>query len=179
MVQLTELGNRSLLKVLLFFLRNPTTQVSYTSLRKRVGIAKATLSLHLSFLEKESLIAGEKLGLNKLYQANRENIIFKQLKILDNLLLLSSIKELHQKYPIEIYLYGSSARGEDTEGSDMDVIILGNITKEHIFHEINKIAKKIGREIKCNTYKPWEWSQMARKDPPFYERVEKDKIKLT
>mgnify|MGYP001587791579 FL=1 len=52
MVQLVELGNRALLEVLVFFARNPSTKISYTDLRKKTKIAKATLTKHLNFLLK-------------------------------------------------------------------------------------------------------------------------------
>ncbi len=178
MVQLLELGNRTALKILSFFLRNPTKKVSYTNLRKTLKIAKASLTKHLKLLLKAEFIKVEIVGLNKIYELNRENVVVKQLKILDNLLILSDIKTLCDKHEIEIYLYGSTARGEDRESSDIDLLIIGKISKEQIFSDIVSISKKIEREIKFNILSPLEWSKMSRRDIAFYERVEKDKIRL-
>lgn len=178
MVQIIDLGNKALLEVLVFFARNPTTKISYTDLRKKTKIAKATLTKHLNFLLKEDFIRVEKIGLSKLYQLNKENCSVKQIKILNNLLSLKGIKQLEKKYNIEIFLYGSAARGEDTENSDIDLLVIGKTRKEQIFPDINKISKDVGREIKIVIFSPLEWSQLARKDAPFYERVEKDKIRM-
>lgn len=178
MVQLIELGNKTLLKTLSFFLRNPTTKVSYSAMRKTVKLAKASLTKYLKFLLKEDFIRVDIIGLNKIYGLNKENLIVKELKILDNLLLLSDIKHVCLKHEIEIYLYGSTARGEDTESSDIDLLVIGTVSKEQIFPDIAKISNKIGREVKFNIFSSLEWSQMARKDAAFYERVEKDKIRL-
>jgi len=178
MVQLIDLGNKAMLKVLVFFARNPNVKISHADLRKKAKTAKATLTKHLNFLLKEDFIKVEKIGLSKLYQLNKENCIVKQFKVLDNLLSLKGIKELEKKYNIEIFLYGSTARGEDTENSDIDLLILGNINKEQILPEIKNILKSVGREIKIVIFNPLEWSQVARNDAPFYERVEKDKIRL-
>lgn len=178
MVQLNELGNRSLIKVLIFFLRNPTSKNSYSNIRKKIKIAKATLAKYLSFLLKNDLIKVEKVGLSKLYELNRENQIVKQFKILDNILTLNEIKVLGEKYNVKIYLYGSAARGEDTEISDIDLLIIGRIDKEKIISSISNISKQTKREIKYIIFTPLEWSQLSRKDTAFYERVEKDKIRL-
>lgn len=178
MVQLIEFGNKTLLKILSFFLRNPTKKVPYTIIRKTLKIAKASLTKYLKFLLKEEFIKVEVIGLNKIYELNKESVIVKQLKILDNLLLLSEIKRLCNKHEIEIYLYGSAARGEDTESSDIDLLVIGKISKEQIFSDIAGISKKIERDIKFSVFSPLEWSKMARKDAAFYERVEKDKIRL-
>ena len=178
MVQLIELGNRSLLEVLRFFIRNPSSKISYTALRRKIKAAKATLTKHLGFLLKGDFIRIEKIGLNKIYELNKENPIVKQLKILDTLLTLNEIKLLGKKHDIGIYLYGSASRGEDEEQSDIDLLIIGKIKKEQILPEINGISKKIGRNIKIVILAQVDWSQMSRKDAAFYERVEKDKIRL-
>lgn len=178
MVQLIELGNRKLIIILSFFLRNPTSKNSFTDLHKKVKIAKGTLAKHLDFLLKENFIKVERVGLNKLYALNRENTIVKQLKILNNLLALNQIKAIGEKYQIEVYLYGSSSRGEDIEMSDIDLLIIGRINKEKIVSYINDISKQINREIKIVIFTPLEWSNISKKDPAFYERVEKDKIRL-
>lgn len=38
--------------------------------------------------------------------------------------------------------------------------------------------KKINKGIRVKIFSKQEWSLMAKKDPAFYERVEKDKVKL-
>ncbi len=178
MVQLLEFGNTTLLKILSFFLRNPTKKISYTNLRKTLKIAKASLTKYLKLLLREELIKVEMIGLNKIYELDKGNLIVKQLKILDNLLILSDIKPVCDKHEIEIYLYGSAARGEDTEGSDIDLLMIGKISKEQVSSDVANISKKIGREIKFSIFSPLEWSKMSRRDIAFYERIEKDRIRL-
>ena len=88
------------------------------------------------------------------------------------------MKQSEKKYNIQIFLYGSAARGEDIENSDIDLLVIGKINKERLIPEIKKISNNIGREIKIIIFNTLEWSQLVRKDAPFYERVEKDKIRL-
>ena len=78
------------MKVLVFFIRNPSQKISYTNLRKKIKIAKATLTKNTVFLLKENFIAQEIVGLNKIYSLNRDNVLIKQLKVIDNLFILKT-----------------------------------------------------------------------------------------
>lgn len=177
MVQIDELlGNKRLIKLWLFLINNPGREFSYTEIRKKTKLAKATLAKWLGYLLKENLISVKLIGLNKLYKINKDYFLVKQLKILINLSNLEFFLKLSQKHGLEAYLFGSAARGEDQEESDIDILIIGNIKKEKIIGEIGKEAKKLGKNIKLQVFNKLEWSEMIEKDKAFYERVEKDKI---
>lgn len=179
MVQFDELlGEKNLVKILKFFLRNPSTEISYTELRKKAKTAKATLTKWLSILLKDGLIEVKRVGVTKLYRLNRGNPINAQLKILDNVVSLAPAMDIGKKYNVRIYLYGSAARGEDNEESDIDLLIIGKVKKEQIVGDINKVSNSIGRSIKMAVFTPLDWSRTARNDKPFYERVEKDKKEI-
>ena len=77
----------------------------------------------------------------------------------------------------EVYLFGSAARGEDTTDSDYDVLVIGKIPKQVLHDHISRLKSK--RQVKPVVFTPLEWSAMRTKDPAFYERVEKDKVKLS
>ena len=177
MVQLIELfGDRNLVKILNFFLRNPTIQIYQKDLRKKTKLAKVTSIKWLKVLTKYELLNLKSFGAAKVYSLNRGNYIVKRIKVLDTILLLTELKDTSKKYNIEIYLYGSCARGEDAEESDVDLLIIGKIKREEIIKDIIKLSDKTKRKIKFQIFSSLQWSEMAKKDKAFYERVEKDKI---
>lgn len=179
MVQLIELiKNRKQASVLVFFLRHPTMKAHKQDIKKEVKIAKATLIKWLNMLVKNGMISFTEYGRTKIYSLNRENTIVKQLKILDNLLRVSEIKAVAKKHESIAYLFGSVARGEDVEDSDIDILLVGKVKREDIISDINKVSRKIKRHINLQIFSPLEWSQMAKNDAAFYERVEKDKAEL-
>lgn len=179
MVQIDKLlGNRKLLKLLLFLATQSSKELSYTELRKKTGLAKATLTKWLSYLEKENLIFMRRIGRNKLYTLNTGNFLVRQLKIFFTLVSLRFMADLSKKHGFEAYLFGSSARGEDVLESDVDILILGDIHKENIIAPISQEAKKLKKNIKLQIFTRGEWVRMRDKDRAFYERVEKDKILL-
>lgn len=179
MVQLIRLlGNKNIIKILSFFFRNPTKELSQIELLKKTKISKATLIKWLKLLVDEQITLMKKVGVTNLYKLNNENNFVKYLKILFTISELDPIKELSQKHNSDIYLYGSTARGENVENSDIDLLVIGSPDKIALVKDINNISQKINKEIKMQIFSKQEWSLMARKDPAFYERVEKDKVKL-
>ena len=177
MVQLSEL-NKSGLLVLEFFLGNPTSEFSYTEVRGRTKLAKATLSESLKFLVKSEFLEFKRIGVTKLYRVRKEDVVIKQFKILNTLLKLAPLKEISKIYGCEIFLYGSAARGEDTEKSDIDLLVIGRVEKEKLKDDIARNLRKLGKEIKIQFFSQIEWAGRERKDKSFYERVEKDKIRI-
>jgi len=175
MVQITELfGNKKQFKIINHFIDNPSCEISQTDLWKKLKFSKTTLVKHLDFLSRESILRLKRIGTSNLYSLNKENEIVKHLKILNNLLLLQKMKKITAN--IEVYLFGSAARGEDAESSDFDLLVIGKINKDEMIHLIDKL--KISKTISLQIFTQQEYSSMMKKDPAFYERLEKDKIRV-
>jgi predicted nucleotidyltransferase len=175
MVQLFELlTKRSATKILEFFLDNPSKEFYEAEIREKSGVAKASSVKWLKPLAKLEFLSKRNKGRMILYKLNSENQVVKELKRLKIIsLLVLEFKGMN----VEVYLYGSCARGEFKEDSDIDIIVMSKQTRE-IIDSIGKIEKKIGKNIKPSFYTQMEWGKMSREDPAFYERVEKDKIRL-
>ena len=178
-VQLNELMNKKLFAILDIFLESSNQEYSSSEIRKKTKLSKATLAKWLSYLKKNNLLELRIIGRTNLYKTNNKFVIISYLKILNNLTKLLYITKLAEKYLCEIYIYGSVARGEDTEKSDIDLLIIADEHEKEILKDVNEYAKKIKREIKPQIFTKFEWMEMGKKDIAFYERVEKDKIKLT
>ncbi len=178
MVHSDELvGNKSALRLILFLAEHPI-KYSFTRLQRQTKLAKATLMKWLPLLVKESLLTKTEIGRNRLYKVKAEDMRIKQLKILHTLTKLIPLRELAKKYNVEVYLYGSSARGEDKEQSDLDILVLGEVPLEKFAGELGKIGKKLRKRVQPQYFSHLEWATLKGKDPAFYERVEKDKIRL-
>ena len=175
MVQINELiRNEEQLKILQYFIEHPTREVMQKELLRNLRLAKGTIIKWLDFLDKNELIRFRKVGLNKIYSLNNDNIFIRQLKILAVLLKLKEISKIKAK----VFLYGSYARGDYLEDSDIDTLIIGKVTRQNVIKVIEPVSKKINKNINFQIFSEMEWSRMARKDPAFYERVEKDKIMI-
>lgn len=178
MLQLNKvLGNKAVVTLLQHFAVHPTAEMSYSQLRREIGVSTATLAKALKILQMQGFIVYRSLGKMKLYHLEREHVFVKQFKILNTLAELLPAREIAKKFHCSIALFGSSARGEDTEKSDIDLLLLAEEYSTEIQSMLEKTIKS-KRKITIHIFTNLEWSQMARKDPAFYERVEKDKIQI-
>lgn len=87
----------------------------------------------------------------------------------------NSIKELLARYNAEYaLLFGSYARGEETDESDIDVLIFGgeNFKKSNIFAFAEELRKMTGKNVDA-----FEICEVDR-STPFYDSVIKEGIKI-
>lgn len=170
MVQVTSLlGSRICWIIIRFFAERPTGEFSQTEIIKELGIAKLSAIKWMDVLEKSRIVLMRQAGRSNLYRLNKESTAVRQIKVLSTIShLLPEIAKVGAK----AYLFGSAARGEDDEKSDIDILIIGDDPSA-----IDRV-RKIDRRIKVTFFTPQAWSRIARDDPAFYERVEKDKIRM-
>lgn len=132
----------------------------------------------LKRLSEIGFLLKEKKGKMNFYKLDRENSLVKHFKIiftLDSFL----VREIKKIEGVEIFLYGSFARGENVEESDFDILLISVREKQtRIISTLRNIGEKHGRNIRVVGFTRDEWIEMKKKDPAFYERVEKDKIRL-
>ncbi len=87
----------------------------------------------------------------------------------------NSIKELLVRYNAEYaLLFGSYARGEETEYSDIDVLVFGGekFKKSNIFAFAEELRKMTGKNVDA-----FEICEVDR-STPFYDSVIKEGIKI-
>jgi predicted nucleotidyltransferase len=156
-------------------LKNPTCETYAAELERVVKVSKRSLFASLSNLEKNGFLKRREVGKTILYSLKRDNVIAKQMKILLTLSELAVLDQIFKEDKCELYLFGSAARGEDTEKSDIDIIALTEMSKSSVMALLSKARIK---NLKPIVYTQMEYAALYKQDKAFYERVEKDKIRL-
>jgi len=136
-------------KVIKVFLDSPTHGFKIREIARLIKLAPTSVRLHAEHLKKRKLII-EKKEKNyelKTLHANRENpefIFLQQQSIIFELKYSGIIEYLWESIvPKVIILYGSYAKGEAIEDSDIDLFIIGKEKNVNVeFHE-KKLNKKI------------------------------------
>ena len=141
------LNKYSRYRVLRVFLQKPTESFGLREISRLSKLSPPSVIQYLEEFESDGLIIkAEKKGVPS-YQAARENgdfIFYKKIDILYEIHNSGLVDYLWQKLsPNAIILYGSHAKGEATEDSDIDMFIIGK-DKEISLEEFEK---KLGREI--------------------------------
>jgi predicted nucleotidyltransferase len=172
--------NNTALKILLLFFDNPTREFYEKQVADSTGLSTGAVNKYLKTIAKEGFLKLAKRGNMNFYLLERENAVVKHFKIAYSLSepAVDSIKNFAKKFGVKTYVYGSVARGENTEESDWDILIIGEIKLNELDAELRAIRNQFDVQLKTIVFTQSEWTAMEKKDKAFYERVEKDKIEL-
>lgn len=171
---------KPIFKILCLMFNNPTQEFYEKRIAESTKVSVGACNKYMKKLSEIEFLLKEKRGKMNFYKLNRENPLVKQLKILFTL-DSSLMREIAEKIDgkAEVFLYGSFARGEDVEESDLDILLIsGKEERTKIITTLRNIGRKYGKNVRVAGFTRKEWVEMKKKDPAFYERVEKDKIKL-
>lgn len=136
-------------KILNLFFKNPLKSFYLREVSRKTKIAVTSVKKYLSELIKEGLIEKKEGEIYPYFQSTRENDdgifrFYKKLNLIEELETSGLLKFLEEKCaPFCIILFGSCSRGEDVEGSDIDLFIQSSELKLDLL----KFEKILGREI--------------------------------
>ncbi|MBI4356248.1 MAG: nucleotidyltransferase domain-containing protein [Candidatus Omnitrophica bacterium] len=90
--------------------------------------------------------------------------------------LAQAIQELKDYGAQKIILFGSAARGEVDEYSDLDLVVI-KPTGQRFLERLREVVKRCpvagGEDVLV--YTPEEWQRMAEHESPFAEAVERER----
>ncbi|MCL6106810.1 MAG: nucleotidyltransferase domain-containing protein [Actinobacteria bacterium] len=122
----------------------------------------------LNRLLKAGVVSRERKGRMWFYSLI-ESPLVSSYRVYENLVVLNELVIALTPLAQRIILFGGTAKGGDTAGSDIDLIIISG-------HKDKVLAKirddKIDREIKPVVQTPVEYAVARVKDKTFYEQVE-------
>jgi len=137
-----------------YFFVNPTAKLRVREIERALKLPLPSVIRYCNELEQEGILTTNKIGNANFYTSNRGS----QKYILEK--QLYNIKQLHESGLVEylkiilsnpaIVLFGSYARGEDTEESDIDLYIETPSKKEI---SLEKFEDKLKRKIQVFRYK--------------------------
>jgi len=85
--------------------------------------------------------------------------------------LLAFVRRLKDDLPVsKVYLHGSFATGRIHEGSDIDLVIVGDF-EERLFDRIDRVLQMTSLPIEPLVYTPEEFDGMVESKNPFILHV--------
>lgn len=83
---------------------------------------------------------------------------------------------------IEVYLFGSQARQEGQEGSDIDILVIAEESDWRLKHQISHIAADVGLEydvlIDSHVMQENRWQEIGTAGYRFYQNVVNEGVPL-
>jgi len=164
---------RQLLAALLL---RPDEKFHVRELGRMTGIPVGSIHRELKAMAESGLLLRERIGNQVFYQANQACAIYSELAAIFRKtvglasLLRDALEPLAGDIEVSL-IFGSMASGRQTQFSDVDVLVLGDVTLTDIVKRLSPVGTTLGREINPVVMPVDKFFTMAGKKNRFAMRV--------
>ena len=161
-------------QVLGLLLLHPDEQLHGREIARRTGLPAGTITRELGKLVAAGLLQREKRGNQQLYRADKSCPVYTELaSILRKTsgvadVLATALEPVAEQIDLA-FIYGSVARGQETAGSDIDLMLVGSIGFDEAVCLLWPLQAELGREINPQLLSRQEFA--ARAQEPFMRDV--------
>jgi len=163
-------------RVLALLLLHPDERYYVREIARLTNTTAGTLHRELSKLAKSKVLLREQSGNQVYYQANRNFPIYTELtSILKKTsglvdVLFDFLTSLAEKIEVA-FVFGSVAKGTENLGSDIDVLIIGEVDFTEAVAALYAAQASLGREINPKIYSREQWKSSLQKQDLFIQEV--------
>jgi predicted nucleotidyltransferase len=166
--EVTGLGSalfgKSRLTILCLLFLNADTRFYLRQIVNTTGLGMGAVQRELRLLSNTGLILRERDGRHVYFRANRENPIFEDLKriLVKTAGLADVLRERLAPLTDQCrvaFVYGSFAEGRDNAESDVDVMIVGDVTFADVSDALGDAQNDLLREINPTVYSVAEFAK--------------------
>jgi predicted nucleotidyltransferase len=168
-------------RVLGLLLLHPEEALHGREIARRTGLAQGTLARELTKLAEAGLLKRERRGNQQVYSADSTCPIFSELaSILRKTsgladVLAEALRPVADQV-IVAFVFGSVARGRETAGSDVDLLLIGDVSFRDAVACLHPAQSQLGREINAKVFSAKEFAAKAKKEPFLVDVLAKPKI---
>jgi predicted nucleotidyltransferase len=127
------------------------------SLIQLAGLGRGTVQRELEFLARAGVIQRTVRGRQVYFQANARCPVYAELRglvvktsgVADA--LRGALAQLSGRISVA-FIYGSVAKGAERRGSDVDVMVIGDVSFAEVSEALGQAQKAIGREVNPSVY---------------------------
>ena len=158
-------------ELLNLYFTNPSKKFYLRDLERILGFSVGNIRRELTKLKKNGLFLTENKGNLTYYYSNKSFPLFQELKSIISKtsgvsrVLKESLKKI--KGIEYAFIYGSFAKGEERERSDIDLFIIGEPDESKLIDEANKLERRLQREINFTIYEKSDFKQKKKESNPF------------
>ncbi len=161
--------------LLALFFTNPSQEYFPRQLERMTGILVGNLQRELIRMEGAGLLSARRLGKLKLYKLNDKHPLYPELKgLVAKTVGLEDVIRSRLSGVDGIAaagLYGSFARGQERPGSDIDLLVIGDVDEKRLIHAVKDMEKQLQRELNYSLYSKEGWKTRKAKSDSFVLEV--------
>ncbi len=155
----------------------PERSFHLNELLRLTQLGSASLQQELKQLTESGVVRAERIGNLKMFQANPQSPVFKELVSLTRktvglqALLSTAILPLRDKLQ-QAFIYGSVAQQTDTATSDIDLMLVGDgLLLSDVLQCVGALESELGRKINPTCYTVQEFSKRQADASSFVNKV--------
>ena len=170
-------------RVLGLLLLRPDEALHGREIARRTGLPAGTITRELTKLAEVGLLKRTKRGNQQVYSADTSGPIFAELaSILRKTsglaeVLLQALAPAAPKLRLA-FVFGSVARGQESAGSDVDVMLVGDLGFREAVELLHPCQTTLGREVNPKLFSAREFTDKAAIEPFLIDVLAKPKIFL-
>jgi len=170
-------GSKTKVRILKALAFNPEKKFHLRELSREIKITPIYVSKEIDILKMLNLVLESKVGNMRIFQINKNAAIYTEIKsiIFKTEFFIDTLKESMKDGKVDFaFIFGSFAKSTESEDSDIDIFIIGDIKNSEIIKLIKPVEKAINREINSVV---WSFDELkAKKGRPLIKDIAKDKI---
>ena len=163
-------------RILRLLFGHPDQTFFVRQIARETAISVGSVQRELETLAQVGLIERSKSGHQVYYQANRNHPVFSEIHSLIAKtvgvfeLIRSALAPLAARI-FQAFVYGSIARQEENAKSDVDLMIVGDVTLDEILAQLAAVEPTIGRTINPTIYSSKEFKTKLQSGNHFLRSV--------
>ena len=123
------------------------------------GLGRGTVQRELDFLARAGVVRRTVRGRQVYFQANADCPIYAELHglVVKTAGVADALRSALASFAARIrvaFIYGSMAKGTERRASDVDVMVIGDLSFEEASEALARVQKSLGREVNPSVYAP-------------------------
>jgi len=166
-------------ELLVLYFTNPNKKYYLRELERILNFSVGNIRRELIKLESTGLFLNENKGNLVYYYLNQSYPLFDELKSIISKTsgtpkMLQNILGKFEGIS-KAFIYGSFAKREEREDSDIDLLIIGKVDEDKLIEEIDKLERKLQREINYAIYGKEDFNKKKKEGNSFILDILKEK----
>lgn len=165
-------------RVLGLLLLHPDQRYYLREIARLTGSTAGTLTRELSKLVKAGVVTVQKVGNQAHYSANRDCPVFDELASI--LRKTSGLTDVLAEALLPLadqieaaFVFGSVASGKARAESDIDLMVIGDVSFKAVVTALYSLQERLGRELNPKVYSRKEWRDLVTENGTFIRDIQK------
>lgn len=169
-------GRSEIRKLLLLrFFSRPGLESHVRELARELGRAPQPVARELRTLEQAGILTSATVGRARRYRVNEASPVASQVRELvqRTIGVEGRLREALEGVPgiEEAFIYGSYARGEDRPTSDIDLMVIGAVSRRALSERLRSVESELGRDVNVTRYTRADLDRLRRSRDAFVTDV--------